>query len=373
MIHLNDFINVYVDTNILLALALVLWFAARFMLRLAGLKHAYSAQLRLLNGAFLVTLLAPIFVAIIGMFAGGSAGISINLSDYMLAQYLNGNFEMNPSGFESLLGFRHQLTSEVVNLETPRGVVLAAFIVTGIAVSLLGLMINIWRLRSLVRSAFVWRQFGNLRLCLSDTVTVPFSTRSIRHRIVVIPSNMLENTTDLRMVLGHEFQHLRQSDLQWEIALELLKPFFFWNPAFHIWKRQVETLRELACDQIVVQRKRFDVATYCECLLNVCKNSLQKRVLFTVGVPRVAFIGTGKTMFSANSAQDLRHRLVSLIDCDGKQCPKAIYALAIIPLLAVTMFASIAIQKPSDWSHDRLMLSSIVNLERLAQYNNTTE
>ncbi len=63
-------------------------------------------------------------------------------------------------------------------------------------------------------------------------------------------------------VLAHEFQHLRQGDIEWEILLEALKPIFFLNPAFHAWKRQVEKLRELSCDSQVLTRGRIGVCDY---------------------------------------------------------------------------------------------------------------
>ena len=36
-----------------------------------------------------------------------------------------------------------------------------------------------------------------------------------------------------------------------------------------------------------------------------------------------------------------------------------------MPLVALLVFGTVAIQRPGDWSQDRLMLSTIVNLERL--------
>ncbi len=43
----------------------------------------------------------------------------------------------------------------------------------------------------------------------------------------------LARRTNLAVSLAHEFQHLRQGDIEWEILLEAIKPIFFLNPAFH--------------------------------------------------------------------------------------------------------------------------------------------
>ena len=40
------------------------------------------------------------------------------------------------------------------------------------------------------------------------------------------------------------------------------------------------------------------------------------------------------------------------------------------PLIAIVILSTLAIQKPNDWSQDRIMLSTIINLERLANHNN---
>ncbi|MFC6585134.1 hypothetical protein [Sulfitobacter aestuariivivens] len=40
-----------------------------------------------------------------------------------------------------------------------------------------------------------------------------------------------------------------------------------------------------------------------------------------------------------------------------------------IPLLSAIVLMTVAIQSPGDWSHDRLMLSTVVNLDRMDEIN----
>ena len=180
---------------------------------------------------------------------------------------------------------------------------------------------------------------------------------------------MLENSEDLRIALGHELQHMRQSDIEWEIVLELLRPVFFWNPVYYVWKRQVEQLRELACDQQVIARNQYDVAAYCRCLLRVCQNSGSRRHLFSVSIPKVALIKPDRKLFGRTPAALLRDRMVSLCEGRVERNRKSALIALMVPLVAVVGLASIAIQKPADWTQDRLMLSTIVNLERLELRN----
>jgi hypothetical protein len=58
-----------------------------------------------------------------------------------------------------------------------------------------------------------------------------------------------------------------------------------------------------------------------------------------------------------------------LFDAQTLTHPKLVYASVILPLMGLTMLAAVAIQSPDDWSHDRLMLSTVVNLERLDEIN----
>lgn len=362
-------INAYLDVNLLLAFAAILWMVVARILRVTGLGHAYTAQLRALRMVFLVILLSPFLVAgalVLGDLAGVEIARQVNLTDFVVAQYLQGRFEMDPSRLYSLLGARRHFAAGEVGL---LGMGLLFALTLGFAVFAIRLGASMLKLRGVLDESFAWRRFGRLELRLSDQTSVPFSTRGISRRIVVLPSSMLAEPDDLRIALGHELQHLRQRDVDWEIAMECLKPFFFWNPAFHLWRRQVEELRELSCDRQVLARKGYDVAAYCQCLLRVCHNSLRRRRLFALQAPVVALVQTESRLFGHRSAQILRHRMVSLIEGKAERHPRALALMLLMPLIALTFIAAVAIQRPGDWSQDRLMLSTIINLERLAVMN----
>ena len=368
---LSALLDAYIDVNILLAFASLLWMATAAGLRTFGFAHTYTAQLMTLRLVFLAIILSPVSVAGLLLVAerSGILGANpVNLTDFIVAQYLQGRFEMDPTRLEALLGARRQLANGGSGLG---GVVaLAAWLFgLGFAFFALRLGASMLKLRRVLDDSFVWRRFGRLDLRLSDTASVPFSTRSLRRRIVVLPSAMLAEPDDLRMALGHELQHLRQHDVDWEIGMELLRPFFFWNPAYYILRRQVEALRELSCDRQVLDRKGYDVATYCQCLLRVCHNSLKRRRLFAVSTPVVALVQNENRLFGQRSAQVLRHRMVALIDGKVERHPAALAALMLLPLVGLTLLAAVSIQRPGDWSQDRLMLSTIINLERLATMN----
>lgn len=370
MTDLSGLIDAYLDVNVLLAFACLLWIVAAALLRLSGLGHAHTAQLRALRLIFLAVILSPLAVAAAGLLAdqtGLTIGRRVNLADFVVAQYLQGRFTMDPQRLEMLLGARRQLASG--DLLAHLGWGAAAILGGGFVFFALRLLASMWKLMRILDDSFAWRRFGRVELRLSDTTTVPFSTRSLLRRIVVLPSTMLAEPDDLRIALGHELQHLRQRDVDWEIAMECLRPFFFWNPAFYFWRSRIEELRELSCDRQVLERKGYDVATYCKCLLRVCHNSLKRRRLFGPSAPVVALVQTESRLFGHRSAQVLRHRMVSLIEGKAERRPAVLAFLLMAPLVGLTLVAGLAIQRPADWSQDRLMLSTIINLERLDLLN----
>ena len=145
-----------------------------------------------------------------------------------------------------------------------------------------------------------------------------------------------------------------------------LKPLFFWNPAFHIWRRQVEELRELSCDRQVLVRKGYDVAGLLSVpVARLSQQPASRRRLFALQAPVVALVQTESRLFGHRSAQVLRHRMVALIEGKAERHPRTLAISArSCRFMGLTLLAAIAIQRPGDWSQDRLMLSTIVNLDK---------
>ncbi|MEP5761827.1 MAG: M56 family metallopeptidase, partial [Litoreibacter sp.] len=210
-----------------------------------------------------------------------------------------------------------------------------------------------------------WRSIGRVQLRLTDATHVPFSTRGLREHYIIIPSELLSQSDDLRIAVAHELQHIRQRDLAWEIALEIARPFFFWNPALGFWKSEVERLRELACDQQVLVRRGYDVREYCECLLRVCRNTIRDDHSAQITVPTVTFGQVDASRRGLRSARFLKYRVSSMLD-GAARFRDGVWGLVLVAPLAFSVaYGAISIQRSSDWSQDRLMLSAIVNLERL--------
>lgn len=362
-------LSAYIDTNILLIIVALIWFCAKSVFTRSPLKTAYLTQLHLLYGLLAMVIIAPAIVYLIeasrqlGLLTHRSGGLS--LSDFLVAQYLHGNIAMAPSTFEHLLMMRAEITHEIVMLKGWLGYAVLGGLAAGFAAMVLRNARDSWILMGMIRRSYVLRRVGRVDVRFTHETCVPFSTRGLFRHYIVLPTGLLAQHNDVRIAVSHEIQHVRQGDLTWEIALELARPFFFWNPAFAYCKRDVERIRELACDQLVLGRNTHPIRAYCECLLRVCQTSLLGDRRNQIMTPSVPFVQIDRRANASHSEGFLKQRIMSVLD----GAPAAFsqrWRLGLMGLLCVMVVCVTMIVRPSnDWSHDRLMLSTIVNLERL--------
>ncbi|MEO9528063.1 M56 family metallopeptidase [Roseibium sp.] len=377
MTPVSQVFDVYIDLNITLAIATLVWVSAKLMMARFGNKLDFPVQLGLLNGLFAIILLSPIAAAAYQCMLSQQmvpAILSVNLADYAVSQYLRGGIAIPAEDFQALLGFRARLSESVLTLAPGVGTGLALGLLAGFAWFSGKLVTSFVRLYRMLATCHDWRRNGRVRLLLSDHALVPFSARGLLNHYVVIPSDLLGEPEDLKLVVKHELQHLRQGDVAWEIGLELLRPLFFWNPFFYVWKSEVERLRELACDQRVAEKAHVDLRSYCMCLLRAAQAGLRKRGHQTGGdrsngIAAVALLEVQDRLLRRSPGQKLRRRVEALLETNRIRPHRGMTLLAVLPMIAVIFLTALAIQKPADWSQDRLMLSAIVNLERLETIN----
>lgn len=371
MIPGEALLDAFLNANILICVAYLLWFCVRELMNLIGLKQAHGVQLQLLNSVFLAVLVAP-FVALAVQTAqssGVAETVKLNLADIVVSYYLNGGFEMKAADLEGLILMRDTFLLNVLNgAGWVAQAAIAAFVV-GFALGAIRLVYSMICLFRIVRGSYHWRRFGRIQIRLSDRVLVPFSTRGLINYYVVIPSHMLGQSDEIKVSLAHEFQHIRQGDLEWEIALESLKPLFFLNPFYHAWKRRVEDLRELNCDTKVLSKGRIDVRSYCDTLLSVCQNTLRRDRDFVIAVPKVTLVTADRSAAGSGKLTFLELRILSALDKKSVGHQRLVFAALAVPIIAAIVLTTVAIQRPGDWSHDRLMLSTVVNLERMDEIN----
>ncbi len=362
-------LSLYLNLNVVLLIAALIWQVTRYSFSPTPLKHAYLTQLRLAYGVLGLVALCPAMIfalqsiPTVELWARGKVP---NASDLVVAQFLDGKIAMAPTRFEELLMTRSELTRDIASLATPAGQALAAALFATLSFGVIKLTRSALGVARTIRGAYVMRRIGRIDIRITPTTTVPFSTRGLWRHYIVLPTSMLSQSNDLRIAVSHELQHMRQGDLVWEILMETARPLFFWNPAFAYWKHQIETLRELSCDQQVLHSNKVSVREYGECLLRVCAESLLRAQLKTPSVP---FAQLDTRRHGSTSARFLRLRVNAMLSERVKPgAPMLGISFAVI--LGVSVIAGALFAHPnSGWTQDRLMLSAIVNLERLDTRN----
>ncbi|GLP84807.1 M56 family metallopeptidase [Tritonibacter mobilis] len=355
-------LNAYIDLNLLVCAGALLWLAARYLMRRTSLATSYGPQLYLLNG--MTVLLAATPILVLALNASG-IGNPPTLSDVLVAQYLQGNVSMSAVQFETMIGMREDLVRDLSTGTALWSQLVSAFILVGTTISVLLLGTAILRLRHALASAYRWKRIGRVDLLLSDDTAVAYSTRGLFRRYVVLPTSLLNDSRDLRLTLAHELQHFRQRDVETAFLMECLRPLLFWNPAYYLWRRDMRAVREYACDQALSSRGRFDLRSYCECLIRATERARKSPVFLSSRSPSVALL----------ERREIRHtpilarRIIAVTEQRPHEHQGLVWGGVSAAIACAVIATAFLIQRPGDWSHDRLMLSTVVNLERMAHRN----
>ncbi|MEM9708038.1 MAG: M56 family metallopeptidase [Pseudomonadota bacterium] len=355
-------LDLAIDANLVLVVAFVLWWAMQSIVLRSGLRSDFRAQAMLLRWVLLLVVASPV-LSHLAVEASRALWprTPLTASDLAVAVYLKGGTGLPAVEFEALLDSRDRILDRIVAGETWLTWV-ALGLALGGAAHLVRTLLNAARLHRTISESYLWRQTRRTDIHLSDTVAVPFAARGLFRRHIVLPSGLLAERDALRLVLSHEIAHLRQGDVEWEVGLELVRPLLYWNPVFLVWKRHFDRLRELGCDQSVLATGRVAARDYASALLSISERSV------TRAWPRamhVTFVRTGPG--SARLLLEARIRALGLTR-RGRGGRTMAFAFALLIGFGIVL-AAMSIRQPGDWSHDRLMLSTVVNLERLEAIN----
>lgn len=366
MTAMKPVLDFIVDANVVFFVAFGLWALTQFILSKSRWKNDFALQLRLLRIVFLCVVFGPAlsFLSIeMSQAIGGTAPLTA--SDLVVAAYLRGDIAMTAIQFEAILNSRSRIFDAVLAGEMPWVTALIVAIAIGALVLIVRAVWTIAHIHRLVSQSYVWRRTRNTDVRLSDTITIPFAVRGLFRRHVVLPSNLILRPKEMRVVLAHEFEHLRQGDVEWELIFELLKPLLYWNPVFLLWKRAFARLREFSCDRAVLRTQKISPREYADCLLRFFGQ--------TVDGTRVESMNVGLVRIRSRGARmALERRLLALQKVNEHHPNPYVFWWATSVLALGIFFAAASVRDPGDWSHDRLMLSTVVNLERMEAYGYST-
>lgn len=356
----------------LLASALTMW-VFEFGLKRTGFRYAYRLRHNLAAAAFGAAII-PLALSPLTEMIGQM--LNFNATDILVSQYLKGNIGLSATQFSDVLAVK----SSMIDALTRPGSLFSVAVVTAFFVSaglrILHIGLNAGRIFRVIHRAETLKMSRSCTIMLSGDIDVPFTTRGIFRHHIVLPRSILCDRRALKVALGHEAQHIRQRDVDWEIFLSVVSPLFVLNPGFWFIMNRIRRFREYSCDIAYLRRSGFDARDYCLALLDFATASSRRANRLqasSLGVPLVGRDGLfGK---SPGSALGRRVEAISVsvpgegpVQGEGivHRCMNLAPALLIICLMTVSIAG---LSKPADWSHDRIMLSTVVNLERLDRIN----
>jgi Zn-dependent protease with chaperone function len=152
--------------------------------------------------------------------------------------------------------------------------------------------------------AEIAREFSASRsvtLATSDRLTVP-SAIGFFQPMIVVPAWALHELTpeEFRVILLHEFAHLRRRDDWTNLLQKSLRALFIFHPAVWWIERQLSLEREMACDDHVLA-ETGNPRGYAKCLVSLLERSFGHRAL-------------AMAQAAVRRANEARQRLARILD-----------------------------------------------------------
>jgi len=216
-----------------------------------------------------------VFILIISGF------MAIPLIVEKLAYNPPGNFQIQPILIHASNVFiekHNQALTNIVALQTISYGNIAKdlflmFFALGFLYFLISYIKNILQLKKIINAAYCQHKIGSIHLLYTEATNVPFCWSTIANHFVIIPNLLLTKTTDLKLAVQHELQHIRQGDTHWSHVFAMFQILCFWNPFVKLWNNWLSELQEFACDEALVIRKNASPLSYGQCLVDAAARS----------------------------------------------------------------------------------------------------
>lgn len=95
----------------------------------------------------------------------------------------------------------------------------------------------------------------------------------IRHPRILIPAGMELQEEELRYLLSHETAHHFHHDIIIKLGVSLLTVVYWWNPACHVLKGQLDAVLEMRIDDYVTDDTFESKRGYLKCLIQVAEEN----------------------------------------------------------------------------------------------------
>jgi len=171
-------------------------------------------------------------------------------------------------------------------------------------------------------------RFRRIQLLVSDDVRIPTALGFFRPAVVLPEWTLRELSADeLNVIVLHELAHLRRWDDWTNLAQKFVKALFFFHPAVWWIDSRLALEREIACDDMVLERTA-NAKTYAASLVSVAEKVVAEKMRM------------GRALALAQSAlgriREVSERIAKILDTNRPRSTRGWRpALAIIGTLAV--------------------------------------
>ena len=361
----HDIVGGVVWGQLMVLMAALVYAVFEVSFALTGQRRHFQTRRRVGLATCLTVLMLPLALPFL---MASPFAASLNATDAVVAQYLKGNIAISALEMEALVEMRRTWVMDTATGTSPLGkAVVLVFAIAALA-RVGYLLINVQRIRRAVTGGTVLRRSRRLSVIVSPTITVPFTTRGLWRYYVVLPANLMRDPVAVSMTLGHEFQHIRQGDVNAEILLALASPLLVLNPGYWYLSGRIRKLGELACDRAYLARRLNDAHAYSLRLLGIARRAsgAAPRQPAAFGVP---LLGRPLPWLARRSM--LKSRILEIAANLDRPARETRWGGLVLSCgLSLAIFAgATSLSNASDWSHERIMLSTVVNLERINALN----
>ncbi len=360
----HDIVGGVVWGQMMVLMAALIFAVFEICYALTGQRRHFQTRRRVGYSVCASVLMLPLVLPLI---MATPYAVPMNATDAVVAQYLKGNISVSAIEMHRIVDFRASWVMDIAFGKSLTGQAILAVFLSAMVLRIGYLALNFIRIRRAIVGGTIVRETKRLTVVTSAAICVPFSTRGPWRHYVVLPASMMNDQASVAMALGHELQHIRQGDVMAEVLIALMSPIYVLNPGYWYLSGRVRKLGELACDRAYLARRLQDAHSYSLRLLSIAKSAAKVRrqpSAFGVALTGRALLWRGRKSMLKSRILEIAH------DLDRPARETRWVGLALSAFLSIAIVGSAtALSKPADWSHERIMLSTVVNLERIDQLN----
>lgn len=106
---------------------------------------------------------------------------------------------------------------------------------------------------------------ASVKLAFHDHPLVPF-TFGWKQPVIVLPKILKGDPEKLNMALQHEMIHIKRGDYLLQLTLSVIESVFWFHPLIRYGNREIDTYREISCDQEVLSKTNISIKSYANLL-----------------------------------------------------------------------------------------------------------